>query len=206
MGGRACDEGHGGGKRAGHLGGYMENVLYMESPIGVLKITSSEGKLTGIDFGGGVAGSAGNAGNADADLVAGQGRGAKAPAGLDGTGAADPGDPVLSETARQLGEYFAGKRRGFDLPICLGGTDFQRKVWDALARIPYGETVSYGEIAAQVGSPGASRAVGMANNRNPISIVIPCHRVIGHDGALVGYGGGLDKKRYLLELEKSHRG
>jgi methylated-DNA-[protein]-cysteine S-methyltransferase len=111
------------------------------------------------------------------------------------------GDGVLARAARQLGEYFAGERTSFDLPLAAQGTAFQQRVWDALRTIPYGATASYGEIAAQVGSPGASRAVGLANGRNPISIVVPCHRVIGADGSLTGYGGGLPAKRALLDLE-----
>ena len=115
-------------------------------------------------------------------------------------------DAAPFEEARwQLGEYFAGERTGFDLPLDPAGTPFQRAVWEALVEIPYGETVSYGELARQVGRPGASRAVGLANGRNPISIVVPCHRVIGASGSLTGYGGGLDRKRFLLELEAGVR-
>ena len=102
---------------------------------------------------------------------------------------------------RQLAEYFAGERTAFELPLAPAGTPFQRNVWDALLAIPYGETRSYGELAAAVGKPGAARAVGRANHDNPIGVVIPCHRVIGAGGALTGYAGGLDRKRYLLELE-----
>ena len=109
--------------------------------------------------------------------------------------------PLLQEAARQLNEYFAGGRRVFDLPVRPAGTAFQKQVWRALAGIPYGETRSYAEIARAVGRPKAFRAVGMANHRNPISIIIPCHRVVGADGSLTGYGGGLDKKTFLLKLE-----
>jgi len=101
----------------------------------------------------------------------------------------------------QLGEYFDGGRREFDLLLAPRGTDFQLRAWEALRRIPYGETRSYGEQAAMLGDPTLARAVGLANNRNPISIIVPCHRVIGADGALVGYGGGLATKRLLLDLE-----
>ncbi len=101
----------------------------------------------------------------------------------------------------QLKEYFAGSRRDFDLGLDLEGTPFQQNVWRALLDIPYGETRSYGEIARAIGKPRAARAVGMANHNNPVSIVVPCHRVIGHDGRLVGYGGGLDIKTALLNLE-----
>ena len=110
--------------------------------------------------------------------------------------------PLLLEAKKQLEEYFAGRRREFQLPLAPKGTEFQQKVWKALLDIPYGETRSYGEIARAIGNPKASRAVGMANNRNPIAIIIPCHRVIGSTGKLVGYGGGLDKKEFLLNLER----
>ena len=113
---------------------------------------------------------------------------------------------LLKEAALQLEQYFAGKRKAFDLPLALKGTAFQLKVWRALQEIPYGQTRSYGEIAQAVGNKRAARAVGGANNKNPISIIIPCHRVIGADGKLVGYGGGLEKKVYLLALEKRHSG
>lgn len=110
---------------------------------------------------------------------------------------------VIKETYRQLSEYFAGKRDSFDIPIKTQGTDFQEKVWNTLKQIPYGETRSYKDIAIAIGKPKAMRAVGMANNRNPIMIVIPCHRVIGANGQLIGYGGGLDVKEKLLTLEKA---
>lgn len=108
----------------------------------------------------------------------------------------------LAETERQLSEYFSGKRREFDLPLAPEGTPFQLAVWQALQTIPYGHTCSYGEIAEKIGNPKAARAVGMANNKNPISIIVPCHRVIGANGALTGYGGGIDIKKFLLEIEK----
>lgn len=110
--------------------------------------------------------------------------------------------PLLTEVGRQLADYFAGKRRVFDLPIRLDGTEFQRRVWRALLEIPYGATLSYGELARKIGQPNAARAVGRANNRNAICIVVPCHRVIGHDGRMVGYQPGVDKKVFLLELER----
>lgn len=116
-----------------------------------------------------------------------------------------PDHPVLAETRRQLEEYFAGKRTRFDLPLDFRGTAFQKSVWAALLTIPAGETRSYTEIAAQVGRPTATRAVGAANGKNPISIVAPCHRVIGSDGSLTGFAGGLEGKRYLLELEQAPR-
>jgi methylated-DNA-[protein]-cysteine S-methyltransferase len=112
-------------------------------------------------------------------------------------------DPVLRLAATQLAEYFAGERRAFDLPLGPVGTPFQEAVWAALSTIPYGETWSYGELAAAIGkTPAASRAVGLANGSNPIPVVIPCHRVIGADGTLTGFGGGLLRKRYLLDLEQ----
>jgi methylated-DNA-[protein]-cysteine S-methyltransferase len=111
-------------------------------------------------------------------------------------------DPVLAEATTQLREYFAGTRTRFDLPLDMRGNAFEQRVWAALRRIPYGETASYGEIAAEIGAPGAARAVGVANARNPIAIIVPCHRVIGANGKLVGFGGGLPMKRALLDLEQ----
>lgn len=102
----------------------------------------------------------------------------------------------------QLGAYFKGERTGFDLELNVQGTDFQKRVWQELVRIPYGETISYGELAKRIGNPKASRAVGMANGKNPISIIIPCHRVIGKNGSLTGFGGGIEVKKKLLDLEK----
>jgi methylated-DNA-[protein]-cysteine S-methyltransferase len=101
----------------------------------------------------------------------------------------------------QLREYFDGQRVAFEIPLVMHGTTFERRVWSALQEIPYGETVSYGELARRIGQPSASRAVGLANGRNPISVVVPCHRVIGANGSLTGYGGGIERKRLLLELE-----
>ena len=111
-------------------------------------------------------------------------------------------NPLIKRTAEQLSEYFDRRRRIFDLPLDLRGTDFQVSVWKALQTIPVGETRSYKDLAAMVGKPRACRAVGMANNRNPLAIVVPCHRVIGSDGGLTGYAAGLEIKRYLLDLEK----
>lgn len=112
--------------------------------------------------------------------------------------------PLHREVQRQLAEYFAGLRKNFDLPLVLSGTDFQKRCWQALREIPYGETRSYGDIARAVGSPKAFRAVGMANHRNPIAIIVPCHRVIGSGGSLTGFGGGLDVKAFLLGLESKY--
>jgi methylated-DNA-[protein]-cysteine S-methyltransferase len=115
--------------------------------------------------------------------------------------AEDVAHPVLVETERQLDEYFAGKRQAFELPLDFHGTEFQKRVWEQLLAIPFGETRSYGEIARALGQPTASRAVGAANGKNPISIVAPCHRVIGTNGALTGFAGGLEAKQRLLALE-----
>lgn len=112
-----------------------------------------------------------------------------------------PEGALLERAAAQLAAYFAGERRSFDLPLAPGGTAFQQRVWKALMEIPYGRTVTYGQLAAAIGSPRACRAVGQANNRNPIAIIVPCHRVIGASGALTGYAGGLEIKEYLLRLE-----
>jgi methylated-DNA-[protein]-cysteine S-methyltransferase len=109
--------------------------------------------------------------------------------------------PVLAAARDQFAEYFAGVRTAFELPLAAGGTAFQRKVWDALRRIEYGTTRSYGEIAEEIGAPGAARAVGSANHDNPLAIIVPCHRVVGAKGSLVGYAGGLDQKAALLDLE-----
>ncbi len=118
----------------------------------------------------------------------------------------EPDQTAFQDAIDQLTAYFAGDLQEFDLELDLVGTEFQRRVWNALLTIPYGETRSYGEIAVQVGSPGASRAVGLANGHNPVGIIVPCHRVIGANGSLTGYGGGLDRKKLLLDLEKSRSG
>ncbi|NLN14889.1 MAG: methylated-DNA--[protein]-cysteine S-methyltransferase [Tissierellia bacterium] len=111
---------------------------------------------------------------------------------------------LIREAKKQLDEYLLGRRKEFNLPLKAKGTEFQQRVWQALLDIPYGETKSYGEIAKIIGNPKAARAVGLANNRNPISIFIPCHRVIGKNGKLVGYGGGLQIKEFLLTLERKN--
>lgn len=110
------------------------------------------------------------------------------------------------DVVAQLAAYFRGELTEFDAPLLLTGTPFQQRVWTALREIPYGETVSYGELAAGIGQPTASRAVGLANGRNPIAIIVPCHRVIGADGRLTGYGGGLPRKQHLLSLERQYAG
>ena len=151
------------------------NLLYeiMETPVGPLTLTADEAGLCRVDFG-----------------------------PLSGIRAARQGScPLLEAAKQQLDEYFAGQRRVFTVPLSLTGTDFQKKVWYALADIPYGETRSYGDLARAIGHPGACRAVGGANHRNPVSIILPCHRVIGSDKSLTGYGGGLAIKEFLLKLE-----
>ncbi|NSC24961.1 methylated-DNA--[protein]-cysteine S-methyltransferase [Streptomyces albus subsp. chlorinus] len=115
-------------------------------------------------------------------------------------GQRDPG--AFGEVTEQLGEYFAGDRKEFTVPLAPEGTAFQHTVWEALRTIPYGETLSYGQLAERIGRPGAARAVGLANGRNPLSIVVPCHRVIGSTGQLTGYGGGIERKRHLLDFER----
>lgn len=116
---------------------------------------------------------------------------------------ADPGAPPFAVAIAQLRAYFRGELTTFDLPLALRGTPFQRRVWAALCGIPYGETRSYGQLAEALGVPTAARAVGLANGRNPVGIIVPCHRVVGADGSLTGYGGGLDRKRRLLAFERT---
>ncbi|MFN8081103.1 MAG: methylated-DNA--[protein]-cysteine S-methyltransferase [Kineosporiaceae bacterium] len=163
----------------------------LDSPVGVLLLTATDGPgdglsggaLTGIYF-------QDHRGGADARVT------------TDRLGQRDEDHPVLVAAAGQLAEYFEGTRTEFDLPLAAVGTVFQRRVWDALLEIPYGRTASYGDIARRLGlGPAASRAVGLANGANPISIVVPCHRVIGANGTLTGYGGGLERKQFLLDLE-----
>jgi methylated-DNA-[protein]-cysteine S-methyltransferase len=114
----------------------------------------------------------------------------------------DPHVGPFAAAAEQLRQYFAGERTAFDLELTMDGTAFQRRVWAALQRIPYGQTISYGQLADRIGQPSASRAVGLANGKNPIGIIVPCHRVVGADGGLTGYGGGIGRKRYLLAHEQ----
>ena len=159
----------------------MNSFGYVDSPIGRLMLTSDGTALTGLFME----------------------PSRKAPHPADGW-VEDLGVPPLAATVRQLGEYFAGSRREFDLPLRFEGTAFQRRVWQELTEIRYGETWSYGQLARRIGNPSASRAVGLANGRNPISILVPCHRVIGADGSLTGYGGGLERKRWLLAHEGLH--
>jgi methylated-DNA-[protein]-cysteine S-methyltransferase len=155
------------------------NYQDIESPIGRLRLIADGDRLVGIWFEHG----------RDA---------ARGAPGLE-----NRPSPVLYRTRRQLEEYFAGERQRFDLPLDPRGTDFQRRVWQRLGSIAYGETTTYGALARELGDPGASRAVGLANGSNPLPIVIPCHRVIGADGSLTGFGGGLPVKQALLELERA---
>ena len=152
----------------------MTHYAHLESPVGTLLLTAAEDRLAGLY------------------LPAEE----RAP---------DPswaeGGAFLDEVQRQLHAYFAGEREAFDMPVAPIGTAWQRRVWDELARVPYGQTISYAELARRAENPSAIRAAGAANGRNPISIVIPCHRVIGADGTLTGYSGGLDAKRWLLAHE-----
>jgi methylated-DNA-[protein]-cysteine S-methyltransferase len=147
------------------------------SPIGAIRLIAREDTLTGVFM-------------------------LKHKYGPDGFPEEDRGrSPVLDEAARQLAAYFEGSLRDFDVPLAPEGSDFQRQVWDELLRIPFGETTSYLALAKRIGDARHVRAVGTANGRNPISIMIPCHRVVGSDGSLVGYGGGLERKRWLLDHE-----
>lgn len=150
----------------------MKTIQYMQSPLGTLTLAEEDAALTAVWFGQATP------------------EGAK----LQST-------PLLRKAQAELSEYFDGKRKHFTIPLAPRGTPFQQSVWKVLLSIPYGETLTYGEVAKRIGNPKASRAVGMANNRNPIPILIPCHRVIGANGKLVGYGGGLGIKETLLRLE-----
>ncbi|MBB6406543.1 methylated-DNA--[protein]-cysteine S-methyltransferase [Arthrobacter sp. AZCC_0090] len=152
----------------------------IESPLGQLTLTARGGLLTGIFF---------------------EGHWHMPPPEFFGE-AAPAGDPLFQQIAAELGEYLAGELTVFDVPFKASGNLFQERVWARLQQIPYGETVSYGELATELGDRNLSQAVGSAVGRNPLSIVIPCHRVVGHDGRLTGYAGGLDNKRFLLELEE----
>ena len=153
------------------------NVLTIDTPLGALQLVSDGEHLTAIKF----------------------------PGQHSGDGDSSSPDQVLRTAHRQLEDYFAGRRRRFDLPLAAAGTAFQQSVWRALAAIPWGEVRSYRDIAAAIGKPQAMRAVGAANGRNPLPIVVPCHRVIGADGSLTGFGGGLPLKVQLLTLEGSYQ-
>jgi methylated-DNA-[protein]-cysteine S-methyltransferase len=152
----------------------MKYYTTYDSPIGILKIIEDGKNIIGIEFGDNQ---------------------------YDKTNTVLKSTPLLKEAALQLSEYFSGKRKKFTIPLFLEGTEFQIKVWNSLLKIPYGETRSYKDIAKEAGCPQGARAIGLANNRNHIPIIIPCHRVIGTNGSLTGYAGGLDIKRKLLEIE-----
>ncbi len=156
----------------------MTYYMHYDSPAGRLLLTADDTVLTGVYYG----------------------HGRHCPE-IAGAWRERPNHPVLRRAGVQLNEYFRGQRRSFDLPLGGGGTPFQRAVWGALLEIPYGETRSYADIARRIGHPKAVRAAGMANGANPISILVPCHRVIGTNGSLTGYAGGLESKRKLLALE-----
>ena len=150
----------------------MSDFVYLNSPIGWLRLTANEHALERIDF-------------------------------SEEPGTTATRSEILQEAVRQLNEYFLGSRLTFDLPLHLQGTPFQQQVWSALLQVPYGQTASYKDIAQAIGKPRAVRAVGMANGRNPIPIIVPCHRIIGADGQLVGYSSGLWRKEWLLKHEKA---
>lgn len=157
----------------------MMYFTHHDSPVDSLLLVADEDSLTGVYFAGG-----------------------KHPSAMGEDWIEQPRHPVLLAAKKQLDEYFAGRRTHFDLPLSPQGTPFQHAVWQALHGIPYGRTQSYADIARRIGKPKAVRAVGAANGANPISIVVPCHRVIGADGSLTGYGGGLPRKKKLLVLEQ----
>lgn len=159
----------------------MSVYAYLDSPIGRLRLTATDRGLAGVHM------------EDHAHVPPGE------PEGTEASGAAVP--EVIAVAREQLHEYFAGTRTTFDVPLDPRGTDFQHRVWERLAAIPYGQSRSYGQLAAELGDPHLTRAVGTANGRNPISIIVPCHRVIGADGSLTGYGGGIERKLFLLRLE-----
>ena len=165
----------------GDAGARQRSHAVIDSPIGPLTLIAEDGMLAGVHM---------EITRYEPDVAA------------LGTAADRDDEPVLAAAARQLDAYFDGELTDFDLPLALDGSPFQRTVWAGLQDIPYGQTISYGELARRIGQPSASRAVGLANGRNPVSIVVPCHRVIGANGSLTGYGGGMDRKRFLLALEQ----
>ena len=156
----------------------MTSFTCIDSPLGILIATAEEGALTGLYF------------TDEKHAIA-----------IQPEWREDASAAPFPEVARELDEYFAGKRDTFDIALAAQGTPFQRGIWREIARIPHGETITYAELAARAGSPGSSRAAGAATGRNPISIIVPCHRVVGSDGSLTGYAGGLPRKTRLLEIE-----
>jgi methylated-DNA-[protein]-cysteine S-methyltransferase len=165
------------GMRVEQKGGTAVRHAIVDSPVGPLTLVGEDGNLNGLYL-----------------------EGQRHRPGGERFGERD--DTLFAAAIDQLGEYFAGERTDFDLELALTGTPFQRTVWDALRAIPYGKTITYGELAERIGRPAAARAVGLANGKNPISVIVPCHRVIGVTGDLTGYGGGLDRKRHLLDFER----
>jgi methylated-DNA-[protein]-cysteine S-methyltransferase len=161
----------------------MIRYARFESPLGPVVAVADEHGLTHIDF-----------------------VGAKYEQKVTSDWVEDPAYPPLRDCGKQLAEYFAGRRRSFDLPLAPEGTPFQRSVWREIARVPYGETISYAELATRAGAPGQARAAGAATGRNPLGVVVPCHRIMGSDGSLTGYAGGLERKRGLLDLEGALQG
>ena len=151
---------------------------YYESPLGQILLTATDSALSGLHF-----------------------VGEKYYPGISAAWTHDINATAIESAIAQIDEYFAGKRKSFELPLAPDGTEFQRQVWDALTKLRFGETATYAQLAHRIGNPKAVRAVGAANGRNPISIIVPCHRVIGADGSLIGYAGGLARKKALLELE-----
>lgn len=156
----------------------MIRYARFDTPLGTVVATAADGFITSIDF-------------VDAKY-------AKSVAA---DWKEDPQFPPLADCMRQLGDYFAGKRRRFELPLAPQGTPFQKRVWQEIARVPFGETITYSELARRAGASGSARAAGAATGRNPVGVVIPCHRIVGADGSLTGYAGGLHRKQRLLELE-----
>lgn len=191
----------------------MIRSLHIATPLGRMTLTASEQAIVGLSFGCEIPAGAEPVAEG-AELLADGGVTYTGEAALQADGyvtcaAGEPGHaagaeipPLLRRAAEELGAYFAGRRRDFTLPLDPSGSDFQRQVWQALRNIPYGETRTYGQIAEQIGRRRAARAVGMANNRNPIAILIPCHRVIGSDGSMTGYAAGIAIKERLLALER----
>jgi methylated-DNA-[protein]-cysteine S-methyltransferase len=163
-------------RRAGHR---LRTVV--DSPVGPLTLVAADGVLAGLYM---------------------TEQRHRPPAEVLGEPAEDPDGQPFAAAASQLRQYFDGERTEFDLELAMDGTAFQQRVWTALRNIPYGQTISYGQLADRLGQPAASRAVGLANGKNPVSIIVPCHRVVGADGSLTGYGGGIDRKRYLLAHEQ----
>lgn len=170
----------------------MRYGCYVDSPVGMLQIVEKDGELTHVLF----------CSRVNVKPVTEEGHEILAKVLGKKEFFEEKMTPLLEKTKKELAEYFAGKRKVFDIPLHPEGTAFQMKAWEGLTTIPYGQTRTYKQMAEYAGSPKGYRAIGLANNKNPISIIIPCHRVIGSDGKLVGFGGGLDKKELLINLEK----